>query len=266
MAQRGSALLLLSLMLTTVGCASSFVTAQVPPLDPADRATGPLLITSTNPPTSVPGLLLPDLTVEPPGDIAISRRGANGEREVRFSTTVTNIGAGAFELRADHFAPLVHTGVVQRIFTDDGSTSERVAGVILFNDLHAHWHFEEFVQLDVLPMDSPAEPEEILATTGKISFCLIDIVHQRSLLRASPHEARYRSCSAERQGISVGWADVYGAHLPGQQVSVEHLPDGRYSLRLTVDPEERVLEQEDGNNTAHVLVEIEGMRIRVIDP
>lgn len=44
-----------------------------------------------------------------------------------------------------------------------------------------------------------------------------------------------------KQGMSVGWADVYNWFPPGQYVEVTGVPDGDYILDTTVDPTDRLI-------------------------
>ena len=64
--------------------------------------------------------------------------------------------------------------------------------------------------------------------------------------------------SCDDQGISVGWADIYGAALSGQSLDVTGLPDGTYRLVTIVDPGGRLREATRTNNTAEVTVTISG--------
>ena len=59
--------------------------------------------------------------------------------------------------------------------------------------------------------------------------------------------------------MSVGWADVYNWFLPGQYVEVTGVPDGDYILDTTVDPTDRLIEEDKTNNCGSVRVRLAGM-------
>ena len=42
------------------------------------------------------------------------------------------------------------------------------------------------------------------------------------------------------------------------------MPDGRYALRSTVDPDNRLLETNDSNNDTVVFVQLTGMRLQML--
>jgi hypothetical protein len=70
-------------------------------------------------------------------------------------------------------------------------------------------------------------------------------------LPGSPPLAHYSTCLADSTvGISVGWRDVYLASLPGQVLDIEGVPDGNYCVAVTSDPDGRLLESDDSNNTS----------------
>lgn len=51
-----------------------------------------------------------------------------------------------------------------------------------------------------------------------------------------------------RNGISVGWADVYDAELRFQAINVTGLRAGDYLLKVSADPVGAFLESNDANN------------------
>jgi glucose/arabinose dehydrogenase len=66
----------------------------------------------------------------------------------------------------------------------------------------------------------------------------------------------YTGCRENRQGVSVGWADVYPYTLPDQYFDVTNLPPGLYRLSFSVDPEKRFVEGRRDNNESSVLVDL----------
>jgi len=77
----------------------------------------------------------------------------------------------------------------------------------------------------------------------------------------TPERAAFTGCGREVQGISVGWGDTYSASTLGQELDVRGVPAGRYAVRSTVDPENRLLETVDTNNASVVYVQLTGNRV-----
>jgi hypothetical protein len=56
----------------------------------------------------------------------------------------------------------------------------------------------------------------------------------------------------------VGWNDQYGADRPDQFVPIDGLPEGSYCLRIRTDYMNRLVETNDRNNDASVVVTLNG--------
>lgn len=106
---------------------------------------------------------------------------------------------------------------------------------------HGHAHFEEFAQNVVLDAD-----DNVVATGRKYGFCLLD---------TGCPTPQY-SCSY--QGITAGCGDIYSAGLPCQYIDItdDDLPDGLYTLRVELDPDDVFAEEDDANNVIEVPFEI----------
>jgi hypothetical protein len=111
------------------------------------------------------------------------------------------------------------------------------AGTFEFHPEHDHWHFENFDSYEL----RDAAPDgsigtTVLASSRKVSFCLVDTWLADSSLEHTGSQP-YTDCSQGGvQGISVGWADIYAWHLPGQSLDIAGLPNGTYLLLVTADP------------------------------
>ena len=155
----------------------------------------------------------------------------------------------------------------QRLYTHDAAGawaphSESTVGHFLFHPEHNHWHFYDFATYELRNVASGgAIGNNVLATSGKVTFCMVDSALVNSSL---PHSApaAYGQCTQTNpQGISVGWTDLYPAALPGQSLDVTNLPIGQYWLVVTADPSNRLLETNDTNNTAALKISIRGNRV-----
>ena len=62
------------------------------------------------------------------------------------------------------------------------------------------------------------------------------------------------ACMPKARRISAGCADVYGVDLGCQYLDVTGVPDGNYTLRITVDPFGRIPELDETNNVATLAV------------
>src|SRR4030043_871971 len=164
-------------------------------------------LTSTPTPTpSDPNLLLPDLIILPPKELYIER--IDNQRKIRFSTTFANQGEGALELIGESNPVSQTTQAQQIIYGKDGSTISRPVGEFIFHPEHDHWHLENVNAFELWTVNSDGSLKDKLASVSKISFCIQDWEIY------SPETAKnqvYKQCNQEKQGISIGWADVYAA-------------------------------------------------------
>lgn len=217
--------------------------------------------------TSTPvnsSLLLPDLQAEPPVELYIQLNPDTFERELWFDSRVINIGDGPLEMIGKYDRQSNKTRAVQRIETKQDTFQEIVVGYFVYHEAHKHWHFEDFIELEIFPYDPKGAPDKLVATTGKTTYCLHDVDRMSSPLPNSPIFAVYLGCDPVVQGLSVGWRDVYISTLPGQQLNIQNLPDDRYMLRMTADPENLIMEKDDDNNSSVIYIEIRGRRVSVI--
>ena len=224
--------------------------------------------------------LLPDVVVRPITEIRIKKR--KGVKLLRFASIIGNAGAGIVELKPDNphnsarndcdgdGDPLNDRKAFQRIYRDadgdgvftrgvDEVLGRRFAGCSVFHPAHDHWHFEEFARYRLVK----PKTKRIVASSEKVSFCVRDSIRFGSSMPGSPLSPHYGNCTQDSvTGLSIGWADYYGSTLPGQELDVRGLPDGRYCLRNEADPVDRLRESDEGNNGRSTLLRIKGKRVR----
>lgn len=204
---------------------------------------------------------LPDLKPLPPDDlvVAIPDQLEQGERALRFTVTTMNVGNYALELLGIPTAdPMRATAMQCMSWLTRVCTERRASGELAFHEEHSHWHFEGYAlyELRTLVGDDPdMGPDGLVAGGEKVSFCLQD---GDAASERPPGDAPriYRGCWGLLQGISPGWADTYDYVLPGQQIVIDAVPDGRYALVVTIDPEGRLAETLRSNNVAVRRLEI----------
>jgi Lysyl oxidase len=217
--------------------------------------------------------LLPDLVTWPPGRIFLQVTG-RGKRLVRFSNEVVNAGAGPLELHP-RFGDCNRDGdfgndrtAYQRIYRDangDGRFTRsvdvrfrtRTAGCTRFHPAHKHWHFDGFAGYSLRPRLGS------VATTGKkVSVCAVD--SKRRLPKPGSPPRRYYGSGVRRcrrdsiGGISIGWGDIYGARVSGQELDVTTLADGVYCLVSRADPDNRLEESNERDNTGTTRIVLRG--------
>lgn len=211
-----------------------------------------------------PALLLPDLFPFSPRDLYVEVNEA-GVRELRFSTTVANSGDGPLDLAGEYEAETGRTRAIQRMLLTDGSMEEQIAGSFAIHPEHEHWHFENFTMFELWTYDPGAGLVEMLGSTGKMSFCIIDSDRFFPQPANAAEAPNLLVCDPWLQGISVGFEDTYSSKLPGQNLEIGDLADGTYGIRTLVDPDGLLRETDDTNNEQVDYIEIEGLEVRLLE-
>lgn len=188
----------------------------------------------------------------------------SGTSTLRFSTTSWNKGAGPLQLEAGP----VDTGsgkqqVFQRVFLSDGSSYLHLAGAFQWHPTHNHFHFDDYALYTLQPVNAPGGS---LRTGSKTTFCVMDTDKVDGALPGAPSQPVYSSCGQSVQGMSVGWGDTYGSHLPGQEIDFTGNADGLYQLKIEVDPKKLLVEGDKSDNVSCVLLDIRRpSTVRVLD-
>lgn len=202
--------------------------------------------------------LLPNLIALKARDLYVVRRG--GDRWLRFESALGNVGAGPVEIRPNenqpcpagrHHASQVmyrdvnHNGRYNPYY--DTELARRPAGCMVFHPYHDHWHFEAASRYALFRAE---RPERVQVVRRKMSFCLRDSRRVPESYGTFPYAERYGKCSRySPQGISIGWVDVYQSFLAGQALKLpEGTRDGLYCLKVSVDPQDQILEIDDDDN------------------
>jgi len=176
---------------------------------------------------------------------------------LRLSTATANIGSGPLHL-IGVLPPLPdgNQAVIQRVFRSDGSHFDREAGQFEHHPTHDHVHLEDWAIYRLREHLEGGGVGDIVAEGDKTSFCILDSFAHDPSLPGAPASRQYFRCETDRQGLSVGWADIYHRRLFGQNIDIAGLPHGTYWLEVEVDPDHHILESDESNNITRVVVEI----------
>jgi hypothetical protein len=218
-------------------------------------------LTSVDPATAGATDRLPDLSLKRPELMSIQTT-ASGVRRLRFSTSIVNIGAGPFETRASRSSTSVaKMNVRQVIYLQGGGTRDHTTNAFATyaGDGHDHWHVEEIARYDLFRVT----PGGSLARDNKVGFCFFDTNPYNLSLPNAPSSRQYfqSSCGttaslSTRNGISVGWSDIYPANFAFQWITITGIPAGEYYLKMTVNPNGYFLETVKGNNCTWARIRI----------
>lgn len=252
------------------GCASYQSVIEDAPLaagtyyivvDSADFLGGPYSVDvdTTHAPPGALNNLLPDLSTRANElyDHDIVTNLEPGRTHLRFSNSTPNTGAGKLYL----YGVLPPNGdgtqdVRQRIWREDGSFYDQDAGVFVYHAEHGHIHVEGWAEYRLRYVTPGDGVGDIVIGGQKTSFCIIDLaVHDDTLPGFLPM-GEFHDCDSSVQGLSIGWTDVYGKTLAGQNIDVTDIPDGVYWLESEVDPTNSIVEVDETNNTARIKVTI----------
>lgn len=226
------------------------------------------------------GALLPDLRTKEPERLSITTSG--GQRRLRFDNEVGNghtgplelVGTGGSDCDGDGVVQPAEKPAFQRVYADgdgngvflrgaDTTYSEVQTGCIAYHPAHDHLHFQDFANYLLARLSDGA----VMASSYKVTFCIIDSKRFFSALPGSPGSAFYDDCNGPRQGISVGWSDEYPYSLADQYVVInpsgKYVGDGDYCLISVADPGSRLREANntgtaESNNWASVRVRLSG--------
>jgi hypothetical protein len=209
---------------------------------------------------------LPDVRTLKPSDLNIQHDGA--VKELRLTNKIWNGGNGPLELRPVNSGNT--TVAYQRIYTHDAAgnwslAQETQIGTFTFHPDHFHWHFEGFALYelrDVAPGGGVGP--NVIATSEKISFCILDTFTFNPNLEHSGEGGTYGCGASNLQGLKVGNGDEYHSGLAGQEIDITGVPDGIYWLLSTADFENRIKETRETNNTGRVKIQIIGDTVKTL--
>ena len=210
---------------------------------------------------------LPDLRPLEPYDVYTVGSRATGDLRLKFATTIYNAGRGPLETRGARNAA-GQLEVYQYVYEGDAAKRGRAVGTFDYNHRHGHLHFDEFAHYGLWMVDADGGLLERVADNEKVGFCLMDIkdmttakTHLESGLIGQTGGPVYAGCREDIQGISPGWGDEYVALLYEQDLDLTAVPEGRYALLITTNPNRKIEEADYKNNTATVYLTLEDEKV-----
>jgi hypothetical protein len=212
---------------------------------------------------------LPDLDPETPGQLTILPTDTAGHRHwlLGFSAAASNVGNGPLTITGNRPNTSKPTMSAEQIIS--GPTPQVVSDVgemrYVVSPTHNHWHLLHFMRYELRRAGST----HAVVRDRKSGFCLGDRYRAPSpplpKAPAQPlvtgHCGLYEPASLSvSEGISVGYGDIYPAYVEFQDLPLDGLPDGRYVLVQTVNPEGRLRELSRANNSSSALLGIRWRR------
>ena len=122
--------------------------------------------------------------------------------------------------------------------------------------------FEALAEYSLHPFQADGSRGPLVIVGKKVSSCVLDTKRRLPKAPGSPRRKYYGSCRRDSiGGISIGWGDIYGARVSGQELDLTRLGDGVYCLVSQADPEDRLLESNERNNarTTRIVLRAEAL-------
>ena len=177
---------------------------------------------------------------------------ADGRTLLRFSSVTANLGEGPLDVIAQRADLSGFTPTWQRIWTDEWNYQDVPSGEFVFHADHDHVHFDAFERYRLLDGQG-----QVVAESSKVSFCLRDSIRVSDAPMPTTGIFGNGDCGDRQQAINPGFADHYNQFLPDQWIDITGVPSGDYTVEITVDPTELIIEADETNNVAFFEVTIE---------
>lgn len=210
------------------------------------------------------GARLPDLVALPAWRLSTQRE--ERRDHLSFAATPWNAGPGPFVLEGFRRRGGQIMDAFQYFHDADGRVVGRApAGEMAFHagGGHDHWHFLQFASFDLVSVDTGR-----VVSSQKQGFCLaatdpVDLAVTGAVFR--PYQTGLSStCGGQRalwvrEVLPAGWGDTY-FNVSGQAFDITDVPNGRYLVRVTVDPFGQLHQTTRSNDVAERAVVLGGTR------
>jgi Lysyl oxidase len=230
-------------------------------------AAGAALVPTATATRHRPDQLLPDLDVVTPQGPLIETRFINGRKHFKlgFISAAVNIGRGPVVVvghRTSPSQPMVAEQIVS--LAGGGTLTLHDVGRLHYVSYpsHQHFHYLGFMTYEL----RRASDYHLVRPDEKTGFCLGDRYPApgKARLEAAPRKPVFTGfCAGHdptalsvREGISVGYGDIYTQIREGQDVDLTGLPAGKYYLVHRVNPTRALRESDYANNSSSVLLQL----------
>jgi hypothetical protein len=212
--------------------------------------------------------LLPDLDQDQPDGLEVTtdQTGAIPRFHLGFNSSVDNVGHGPLIIDARRDSRDEPQMVADQTILGSAGGTRTVRNVgrleYVYSEDHNHWHYLGFDHYEL----RRASDYGFVAPDQKTGFCLGDryTTHPGADQPGKSPDPTYTGyCGrtqtgllALREGISVGYGDIYYATLEGQFVDVTGVPGGQYYLIHRVNADRKLVETRYSNNAASLLIDL----------
>ncbi len=233
------------------------------------------------------GPLLPNIVTMIPAQIdfgpcqQVERTEQGAERCLRLGNGVGNAGHGPLEVTltapegalaiAGSAVDRIEGSFAQNIYHSDGSYEARQVGAAEFHRSHGHFHYDGFASFGLYPIDAEGLRGDKAAAGHKSGFCLLDWGEMAEPeVRRGDGQRADQACLVPNakgwsMGVTAGWFDFYWASLSDQYIEASGVGDGLYELVSVADADDQLLELDETDNAASVLVSIQGKTVEVLE-
>ncbi len=205
---------------------------------------------------------LPDLIPLPVKSLRLKK--IKDRTVLKFTASFGNQGKRHFELATSQETETrngeTYQPVHQLIARKDGTYRNKVVGNFAWHASHEHYHYSDFADY-VFSFIKPA-PGTLASNAPKTirqktTFCIRDNEPLSLTIPGAPKKAIFPTCGKDKQGVSIGWIDIYKNTLPDQYIDVNDMPAGIYSLSFFLDPNQRFAEEHKNNNISTIFLNLD---------
>lgn len=152
----------------------------------------------------------------------------------------------------------------QRLVVPGKPDRVRAAGHYVFHPAHGHYHIEDFIEIELFKRLN--HDLRRVGSGEKLGFCFHDfrLTHWHQFL-PNPPKPESTTCSpGGLMRLSPGWMEVYPRDTIDNFVSLPAGAEGRFLVRVVVDPARRIAESIENDNTSFAWIRLRGGRLRVL--
>jgi len=213
---------------------------------------------------SPPRESLPDLASLPA--FWIRTRDEDGRDILTFAANTWNRGPAPLVVEGYRIPGTDTMDAQQILYANGAPVGSHPVGQMMYHRAvgHYHWHFLDYTRYDLTDV---TKKRAVVTTSGKQSWCIaptdaIDLTLPGAVWRPQDTSLASACGNADSQWLRLvlpaGWGDTYYQLAAGQSIDITDVPNGRYYIKVTANPEGRLLERSTTNNVSYRLVILGG--------